>query len=241
MAHRSTSRLVLRKTEAARRARRPLAQPAPIVKWAGGKSRLLDELLARRPMRYRRYFEPFLGGGAFYFRLSPRRAVLSDLNEDLMNVYRCVAWNVEAVIRRLGTHQRKHTSEYYYQVRERWNQRSPKHSSVDRAASFLYMNKTCYNGLYRVNRRGEFNVPVGRYQDPKICDPGLLRTASKVLQRADMSTANFAERVESAEAGDFVYFDPPYDPVTKTSNFTSYTSSCFGEEDQHNLAGSSAT
>lgn len=230
------SRLTLRRTEAPRRALKPLATPpTPIVKWAGGKSKLLDQLLVRRPMKYRRYYEPFLGGGAFFFKLAPRRAAISDLNSDLMNTYRCVAWNVEAVIQRLERHRKSHSPEYYYQTRERWNGQEFR-ADVDRAAAFIYMNKTCYNGLYRVNQRGHFNVPMGRYSAPNICDGEQLRAASRLLQRAEMRVGHFAERVADAGAGDFVYFDPPYDPLTRTASFTGYTADSFGDQDQHDLA-----
>ena len=232
----SSSRLNLRRTEAPRRARRAEVAPAPIVKWAGGKTQLLDELLARRPLRFGRYFEPFLGGGALFFRLAPRRAVLSDRNSDLMNMYRCVAWKVEAVIKRLLAHRESHSAEYYYEIRERWNDGDALRSEVDRAAAFIYMNKTCYNGLYRVNQKGRFNVPVGSYESPRICDPTVLRTASQVLRRAALDVGHFAGQVEDAEAGDFVYFDPPYDPVTQTARFTSYTSASFGDDNQRELA-----
>ena len=230
-----TSRLTLRRTEAARQARRVVAPVSPIVKWAGGKSKILGPLLDRRPTAFRRYFEPFLGGGAVFFRLRPRRAALSDLNPDLMNTYRCVAWHVEAVIRRLRAHQRNHGQDYYYAVRERWNQGRVR-SDVGRAAAFIYMNKTCFNGLYRVNQRGHFNVPIGRYTDPPICEAEKLRAAARILQRAELATGHFTDRVASAGPGDFVYFDPPYDPLTRTANFTSYTPGSFTEADQYELA-----
>ena len=232
----STSRLNLRANEAPRLVHRPVVPAAPIVKWAGGKTRLLEQLLERRPIQFRRYFEPFLGGGAMFFRLAPARAVLSDLNDDLMNVYRCVAWHVEAVIQRLAAHKRNHAHDYYYAVRERWNNRKLLRADVERAAAFIYLNKTCYNGLYRVNQRGNFNVPIGRYSEPKIYDADQLRAASRALQRADLATGHFAERVENAGPGDFVYFDPPYDPVSRTANFTGYTAASFGDDDQYELA-----
>jgi len=212
------------------------AVAAPIVKWAGGKSRLLDELCARAPDGYRRYFEPFVGGGAFYFRLHPRSAVLSDSNPDLINMYRCVAGHVEAVIQRLGRHRAAHGADYYYAMRERWNQPGGMEADVERAAAFIYLNKTCYNGLWRVNSRGKFNVPIGRYDDPTIFDGAQLRAASRVLQRARLGTAHFADAVKDARAGDFIYFDPPYHPISDTAHFTSYTSSCFGADDQRELA-----
>jgi DNA adenine methylase len=217
---------------------RPDLQPAPagpIVKWAGGKGKLLDALISRMPARFGRYFEPFLGGGALYFRVAPQRAMLADCNEDLMNLYRCVAWKVEAVIQRLEVHREEHCKEHYYAVRERWNDGAQAQPAVERAAAFLYLNKTCYNGLFRVNSRGHFNVPMGRYDQPRICDPAQLRVASQVLRRAELHTGHFADQVADSRAGDFVYFDPPYDPVSRTASFTSYTATSFGLEAQREL------
>lgn len=230
------SRLNLRSAPAPKQVRRPLTPAAPVVKWAGGKTRLLEQLLSRRPLTFRRYYEPFLGGGAVYFRLTPSRAVLSDLNPDLMNVYRCVAWNVEAVIKRLEDHRRKHSHDHYYATRERFNDRVHCNSNVERAAAFLYLNKTCYNGLYRVNQKGQFNVPIGRYDNPKICAPDELRAAGRVLQRAELRVGHFAQALDDAGPGDFVYLDPPYDPASATANFTSYTASDFRDQEQHDLA-----
>ncbi len=218
-----------------RRARSLLA-PTPVVKWAGGKTRLLSEIEARRPASFRRYFEPFVGGGAVFFHLAPKHSVIADLNPDLMNVYRCVAWHVEGVIRRLRTHRDNHDQDYYYSIRERFNRRTGAQSDVDRAAMFIYMNKTCYNGLYRVNRKGEYNVPMGRYVQPSIYDPKGLRAASDLLQRADLRTCNFVETLEDAGSGDFVYLDPPYTPLSNTADFTSYTADGFTADDQRRLA-----
>ncbi|HEU5055467.1 MAG TPA: DNA adenine methylase [Kofleriaceae bacterium] len=212
------------------------AAAAPIVKWAGGKSRLCDELIARSPRRYRRYLEPFLGGAALFFRLAPRFGVLSDCNADLINMYRCVAWNVEAVIKRLARHRADHDEAHYYRMRERWNTAGELSADVDRAAAFIYLNKTCYNGLWRVNSRGQFNVPVGRYDEPSIFDPAAMRAASKLLQRAEIAACHFRDAAEQARAGDFVYFDPPYHPLSETANFTSYTAGSFGADDQRELA-----
>ena len=214
----------------------PRGGVGPIVKWAGGKTRLLDQLVARAPDRYRRYFEPFLGGAALFFRLAPRLPVLSDSNTDLINVYRCVANHVEAVIVRLEAHRAAHSDEYYYQMRERWNQPGGLSADVNRAAAFIYLNKTCYNGLWRVNSRGKFNVPVGRYESPSILDAGGLRAASMLLCRAELRTASFDQAVAEVSAGDFVYFDPPYHPLSDTARFTSYTAESFGPEDQRQLA-----
>lgn len=215
---------------------RPVAPSGPILKWAGGKGKLLDALTSRMPARFGSYFEPFLGGGAMFFRLAPQRALLADCNDDLMNVYRCVAWKVEAVIQRLEVHRRQHDKDHYYAVRERWNTGARAQPAADRAAAFLYLNKTCYNGLFRVNQKGHFNVPMGRYEQPRICDPEQLRAASQLLRRAELHTGHFAGQVAEARAGDFVYFDPPYDPISRTASFTSYTAGCFGPDAQRELA-----
>ncbi|HYU15335.1 MAG TPA: DNA adenine methylase [Candidatus Acidoferrum sp.] len=243
MALPSRSKITVQRRDLPRQARAPIPEPAadggaasPIVKWAGGKSRLLDELCSRAPERYRRYFEPFVGGAALYFRLRPRWAVLGDSNPDLINMYRCVAWNVEAVIRRLTRHREAHGEDHYYAVRERWNRPGGLSADVDRAAAFIYLNKTCYNGLWRVNSRGEFNVPLGRYEDPAIFDRLQMGAASRLLQRAELRAGHFADAVAGAGAGDFVYFDPPYHPLSVTAHFTSYTSSSFGADDQRELA-----
>jgi DNA adenine methylase len=234
----SASQLRVRPVVTARvvrhRARPDIA--APIVKWAGGKSRLLDEITARRPLSFRRYFEPFLGGGALFFRMAPQHAVVSDCNPDLINMYRCVAWHVEGVIRRLRTHRDNHSEQHFYATRSRWNERKGRQSDVDRAAMFVYLNKTCYNGLWRVNKKGLFNVPMGRYTDPPICDAASLRAASKVLQRAELKQSGYEYVADRAGAHDFVYFDPPYQPVSETASFTSYTAGDFGEDDQRELA-----
>lgn len=214
---------------------RVVEEAGPIVKWVGGKSKLLGELLARVP-RFERYFEPFAGGAALFFRLAPTAAVLNDRNADLIATYRQVATDVEAVIRRLEIHRRHHGEKHYYSTRNRWNDPSVSWTPVDRAATFIYLNKTCYNGLWRVNRSGEFNVPIGRYTDPPICSPDALRAAARVLARAELRQGDYADAVRDAGKGDLVYFDPPYVPVTETSNFTSYTGDGFGADDQRALA-----
>lgn len=237
------SRLTLPRTVAPRivERRAPAAvpvdlDPAPFVKWVGGKTRLLGELLARAPKDYRRYFEPFVGGGALFFRLRPAAAHLSDLNADLIGCYKAVRDDVDAVIRHLARHRTLHSETYFYQVRERWNAGLWAEAPAARAAAFVYMNKTCFNGLWRVNRRGEFNVPAGRYANPTIVDADGLRAASAALRKAELSSAPFERVLDEADAGDFVYFDPPYDPVSTTADFTSYTADAFGAPDQARLA-----
>ena len=209
---------------------------SPVVKWVGGKSRLLPELLSRMPEKFNRYYEPFAGGAALFFRLAPRRAVLADSNHDLIGLYTAIANDVGAVIRRLQMHREVHDESHYYEVRTRWNDREVSWSTPERAAAFIYLNKTCFNGLWRVNRSGAFNVPIGRYTDPPICVPDALRAAQQVLARAEIRRAEYRVATADARAGDFLYFDPPYDPLTPTANFTSYTSSVFGPDQQQELA-----
>jgi DNA adenine methylase len=212
------------------------AVAGPIVKWVGGKTRLLPEIAARLPRSYNRYFEPFAGGAAVFFSVAPRTAVLADSNPDLIGTYRAVAQDVEGVIRRLAIHREAHAEKHYYATRARWNDATVAWTALDRAAAFIYLNRTCYNGLWRVNRAGGFNVPMGRYKNPPICDADGLRAASRALARTTLLCADYKAAVATARAGDLVYFDPPYDPVTTTSNFVSYTAGAFGPDDQRALA-----
>jgi DNA adenine methylase len=232
------ARMALRSLPRARRDLRPapLEPASPIVKWVGGKTKLLPALTARLPEHFERYSEPFACGPAMFFRVAPERAVLADSNTDLIGLYTCLARDVASVIRRLEHHREAHCEAHYYATRERWNDRELSWSSADRAATFIYLNKTCFNGLWRVNRAGAFNVPIGRYTDPPICVPDALRAASALLQRATLRCGDFRAAVADARRGDFLYFDPPYDPVTQTSNFTSYTPDAFGPDDQRALA-----
>jgi DNA adenine methylase len=214
----------------------PASLASPIVKWVGGKTRLLPEIAARMPRTYGRYFEPFAGGAAVFFSMSPRAATISDRNADLVATYRTVATDVEGVIRRLAIHRDAHDEKHYYTTRARWNDKDVAWSPLDRAAAFIYLNRTCYNGLYRVNRSGGFNVPMGRYKNPPICDAPGLRAASAALARATELCGDYRAAVADARPGDLVYFDPPYDPLTPTANFVSYTADAFGPDDQRALA-----
>jgi DNA adenine methylase len=220
------------------RARISLPDPvaAPVIKWVGGKTKLLPELTARLPPRFERYYEPFAGGAALFFRVAPERAVLADYNADLIGLYTCLTKDVAGVIRKLEYHRTEHSEQHYYATRTRWNDREMPWSTADRAATFIYLNKTCFNGLWRVNRSGAFNVPIGRYTDPPICVPDALRAASTLLGRATLRCDDYRSVVADARRGDFLYFDPPYDPVTPTANFTSYTAGAFGHDEQHALA-----
>ena len=209
------------------------------MKWAGGKSRLLGQLLPLLPKgaELMRHVEPFFGGGAMFFARAPERALLCDVNPALINVYESVRDRVDDVIGELEGLARDHEADdakAYYHVRERYN-RSRSLTSTQRAAAFVYLNKTCFNGLHRVNRRGEFNVPAGRYKNPRILDAELLRSASRALAHAELRLGSFEHLLSSARPGDFVYFDPPYEPVSTTASFTAYAQDGFRREDQMRL------
>ncbi|HEX6511387.1 MAG TPA: DNA adenine methylase [Chloroflexota bacterium] len=207
----------------------------PFLKWAGGKGQLLGQLepFFPAPGSYRRYFEPFLGGGAVFFHLQPTRAVLSDLNEELINAYEMIRDRLDDLLASMRRH--KDGPEYYYWVRELPLRR--KLTDVQRASRFIFLNKRCYNGLYRVNSRGEFNVPIGRYKNPpRIFDEQNLRNVSRLLQDAELRVASYELALARAGAGDFVYLDPPYQPLSPTAYFTGYTKDSFGAADQARLA-----
>jgi DNA adenine methylase len=214
----------------------PEPAPCPIVKWVGGKGGLLTQLMPLLPpgVELMRHVEPFVGGGALFFRRQPERALLCDINQALIDTYQAVRDDVELVIRRLAELAHGHSADSYYQVRDRYNSDKSR-SRAKRAATFIYLNKTCFNGLHRVNRSGHFNVPLGRYENPRIVDPERLRAASRVLSAVDLRCAHFETLLSSAKPGDFIYFDPPYEPVSRTANFTSYDSDGFSREDQIRL------
>ncbi|HVY45788.1 MAG TPA: DNA adenine methylase [Minicystis sp.] len=209
----------------------------PFLKWAGGKAAIAAriERLLPADVRTRTYREPFLGGGAMFFHLQPERAVLSDALADLIATYEVVQTHVEALIRRLEQLDDAHDEAHYYAIRERFN-RERGAPRVERAAWLVYLNRTCFNGLYRTNAKGEFNVPVGRYANPKVVDPPRLRVAAAVLARAELRTASYEALLDDAEPGDVVYLDPPYVPLSKTSNFSSYHEGAFTLADQARLA-----
>lgn len=212
-----------------------LTEPCkPFIKWAGGKSQLLPELVRRLPANFNRYFEPFVGGGALYFHLQPAEATLADINSDLINTYTVVRDGVELLIRELQKH--RYEKEYFYTLRD--VDRRPEFAlwgPVRKAARLIYLNKSCFNGLYRVNSKGQFNVPFGKYSNPTICDAPNLKACSRVLAGTDLKVGSFDEITAEADAGDFVYFDPPYAPLSETSSFTSYSKDSFGEEMQRSL------
>lgn len=204
----------------------------PPIKWAGGKSQLIPQFIPLFPKyEYKVYIEPFVGGGAVFFHLLPKRAILIDNNPELINFYLVLRDNLEDLIESLKKH--KNTSEYYYKIR---SLKPEDLDPVSRASRFLYLNKTAYNGLWRVNSNGEFNVPYGRYKNPKILDEENLRIASSVLQGVEIIAGDFSLAGEYIEKNTFIYFDPPYHPISKTANFTGYTVNSFNEEEQKRLA-----
>lgn len=210
----------------------------PILKWAGGKTQLLPEILQRLPSVIDTYYEPFVGGAAVFFALAAegrfKRAVLSDKNPELVGLYRCIQRDVEGVIRALASY--RYDEREYYRVRDSKLPRSP----TARAARLIFLNKTGYNGLYRVNRAGQFNVPFGRYKNPTICDAVNLRAAARALRSAELEVGDFASLSRHARKGDAVYFDPPYVPLSKTANFTAYDRHAFELTDHERLAAAFA-
>lgn len=205
----------------------------PWAKWAGGKTALLPKILPRLPKKIGTYFEPFVGGGAVFFALAAekrfKRAVLGDMNDDLIETYFSIHNDLDKVIQRLKAHAAKHSEEYFYKVRA-----ARGHYIASR---FIYLNRTCFNGLYRVNQKGEFNVPFGDYKNPTICDEQNLRAVSTALTGVELLSLDFEAVVEDAVGkNDAVYFDPPYVPASDTANFTAYVKGGFGPETQERLA-----
>lgn len=208
------------------------ASARPFLKWAGGKSQLIDLLAEHVPSVYGRYIEPFVGGGALFFHLQPSNAVISDSNPELVSCYRVVQSHVESLIQLLSSY--PHDKGFYYELRAK---RPCDLNSVQRAARFIYLNRTCFNGLHRVNKQGEFNVPFGEYKNPRICDAPLLRQASQVLEGTIIEEGDYGEVLRRyARPGDFVYLDPPYFPVSAYSDFKRYTKEFFYEDDHVQLA-----
>lgn len=207
----------------------------PIVKWVGGKRQLMFELLKNMPKSYNRYLEPFIGGGALFFELQPENAYISDMNEELINLYSVVRDNVYELIDDLSKHEV--SKEYFLEIRN--IDRTEKYaelSDVEKASRFIYLNRTCFNGMYRVNSQGQFNVPFGHYKNPRIVDKNNLINCSNLLQRTEIKHADFSEILTMVQKGDFVYFDPPYVPLNETSSFTSYTKDGFNIDMQFKLS-----
>lgn len=226
----------------------------PFVKWAGGKGQLLDAFRQYYPLRLiegriRRYIEPFVGGGAVLFEILQQykieEAFIFDINEDLINTYIVIKKNVDALVQYLLDLESKYLSlaeknrkEMFYEIRDSYNSQTLKSNkqNIERAAQFIFLNRTCFNGLYRVNRAGHFNVPSGDYKNPTICDEKNLYAVSSLLQRVHIFTGDYMESAKYVNRDSFVYFDPPYRPLNITSNFTSYSKFDFSDDDQVQLA-----
>lgn len=213
----------------------------PFLKWAGGKTQLLDQFSPLFPKTFNDYYEPFVGSAAVFFflfmqrvdgKLNYRYAYLSDINDELINTYMVVRNDLSPLIDLLRIHRQSHNKDYYYHIRSLIPDNL---SVVERAARFIYLNKTCFNGLYRVNRSGQFNVPMGSYKNPQIFNERELGSVSIVLNSVSLSKSPYTDVLNHAKEGDFIYFDPPYYPLSKTSNFTSYSIDSFSEADQIEL------
>ena len=214
-----------------------IAHAAPVVKWVGGKRQLLPQILPLIPKRMSAYCEPFLGGGAVLFALQPRRALVNDLNQDLITVYRVIKENADALIEHLSHHE--NTPEYFYRIRDldRDREAYAALSDVEKASRLLYLNKTCYNGLFRVNASGAFNSPYGHYRRPNIVNEQTIRGVSRYFNSCDITffSEDFAAVLDRVPRGGFVYLDPPYDPVSDTASFTGDNRGGFGREEQVRL------
>ena len=211
---------------------------SPILKWVGGKRQLLSEIIPLIDESCDNYVEPFIGGGAVLFRLQPKKAIINDYNTELINVYRTVRDDLDGLVALLKEHEKYNSSDYYYEVRAL--DRTPdfdKMSNLERAARIIYLNKTCYNGLYRVNSLGQFNSPYGKYKNPNIVNEVVLRAISKYLNRNEISirSGDYKDVLNDIEKNSFVYLDPPYMPISSSSSFTGYTEGGFGYDKQVEL------
>lgn len=210
--------------------------PKPFLRWAGGKTHSVPFLLQHLPSDFTApstYFEPFLGAGSLFFSLRPQKAILSDNNKDLIESYRAIQKNPILIFKYLSEHRGKTSEHYYYEMRNKYNNSK---SSIYRAALFIYLNKTCFNGIWRVNGKGEFNVPYGKQEHPSIPSKDELIRISEALASAEITHCNYKDIIDKVQKADFVYLDPPYPPLSNTSNFTQYTSGGFTEKDHEELA-----
>ena len=213
----------------------------PLVKWAGGKRQIIDKLLKHVPIEYNTYYEPFVGGGALLFELSPKNAVINDSNKELINVYKMISTDngYEEVVKLLNNYEKKHSEKFFYQIRniDKDKKKFEKLTDAERAARTIYLNKACFNGLYRVNSKGEFNVPFNKKTKINTYDSQNMILAYVYFQANNikMLSVDFEEAVKDAKKGDFIYFDPPYDSENKDT-FNSYTEDGFGKDEQIRLA-----
>ena len=206
----------------------------PFIRWVGGKQKILNQLMPYLPLDIptRKYWEPFVGSGSLFFALHPQEAVLSDANKHLINCYKQVRDNHLLIYKYLRQHANNTGKEYYYKIRLLYNRKG---DSIAQAARFIYLNKTCFNGIFRVNLKGEFNVPYGWKEPPVLPSLELLRSASKALKNVTIYSDSFEKNIDQITPSDFIYLDPPYPPLNGTSYFTHYTAERFGEKDQNKL------
>ena len=211
---------------------------SPLLKWVGGKRQLLSDIIPMIDNKCSTYVEPFIGGGAVLFSMQPKKAIINDYNHELINVYRVVRDNLDELLELLYIHQANNSSEYYYEVRA-WDRGEylNKMSNIEKAARIIYLNKTCYNGLYRVNSAGQFNSPYGRYKNPNIVNEAVLKAVSKYLKNNDIDIRNgdYKDTLINLDKRSFVYLDPPYMPISSSSSFTGYTEGGFGYAHQVEL------
>lgn len=208
----------------------------PFLKWAGGKRQLLEEIRNYVPKRFNTYYEPFIGGGAVLFDWQPKKAIINDVNTELVNTYKVIRDQVNEIIEDLSKH--RNEKEYFYELRALDRQPEFRElSAVKRASRLIFLNKTCFNGLFRVNRQGQFNVPFGDYKNPNIVNEMIIRAVHHYLSSNDVQILNqdFVDAVSTAKKSDFIYIDPPYDPVSDTSSFTGYCLDGFGRKEQIKL------
>ena len=209
----------------------------PFVKWVGGKRQLLDEIIPLLPKHFTTYCEPFLGGGAVLFSIQPSKAIVSDLNINLITAYEVIRDDVEALIESLKKHE--NTTEYFYAVRDMDRDKTSYQalSRIEKASRLIYLNKTCFNGLFRVNSSGEFNSPFGHYKNPNIVNEPVLRAVSKYFNASSITfySEDFSETLSRIGKGGFVYLDPPYDPISDTASFTGYNKGGFNRDEQIRL------
>lgn len=212
---------------------------SPVVKWVGGKRQILDQIMKYIPQNISTYFEPFLGGGAVLFELQPKKAVVNDINTELINLYEVIKYNIDELVEDLKQHQQNNNEDYFYKIREKDRDKElySRLNPVQKASRVIYLNKTCYNGLFRVNKAGEFNSPYGFYKNPNIINEITLRAVSNYFNKAHITFTckDFEEVLKPARSGAFVYLDPPYDPVSETASFTGYDKGGFDREEQARL------
>lgn len=211
---------------------------SPMLKWVGGKRQLLLDIIPMIDDKCSTYVEPFIGGGAVLFSMQPKKATINDYNQELINVYKMVRDNLDELLDELKVHEKNNSSDYYYEIRALDREENfKKMSDVKKAARIIYLNKTCYNGLYRVNSSGQFNSPYGRYKNPNIVNEAVLKAISKYFNSNEIEILNgeYRDALKNLDKNSFVYLDPPYMPISSSSSFTGYTEGRFGYANQVEL------